>query len=143
MSTHLFRHVDEYLAIAQEAGASDVHLGVNAPPVWRLHGTLQPIWPDAPRFNAEQTQKLADTFLNDVQRVLVKERGDADFAYANSRGRYRASVVRQRLGTDIVFRIINTRVRTMDGLGLREHLELLTRYPHGLSRRIGAVGRRE
>src|SRR6266480_1592188 len=140
MSTHLFRHVDEYLAIAQEAGASDVHLGVNAPPVWRLHGTLQPIWPDAPRFDAEQTQKLADTFLNDVQRVLVKERGDADFAYANSRGRYRASVVRQRLGTDIVFRIINTRVRTMDELGLPEHLKLLTRYQNGLILVTGSVG---
>src|SRR6266436_6056186 len=140
MSTHLLRHVDEYLAIAQEAGASDVHLGVNAPPVWRLHGTLQPIWPDAPRFKAEQTQKLADTFLNDVQRVLVKERGDADFAYANSRGRYRASVVRQRLGTDIVFRIINTRVRTMDELGLPEHLKLLTRYQNGLILVTGSVG---
>src|SRR5437588_7530490 len=140
MSTHLFRHVDEHLAIAQEAGASDVHLGVNAPPVWRLHGTLQPIWPDAPRFKAEQTQKLADTFLNDVQRVLVKERGDADFAYANSRGRYRASVVRQRLGTDIVFRIINTRVRTMDELGLPETLKLLTRYQNGLILVTGSVG---
>src|SRR4029077_1472891 len=140
MSAHLLRHVDEYLAVAQEAGASDVHLGVNAPPVWRLHGTLQPIWPDAPRFKAEQTQKLADTFLNDVQRVLVKERGDADFAYANSRGRYRASVVRQRLGTDIVFRIINTRVRTMDELGLPEHLKLLTRYQNGLILVTGSVG---
>src|SRR5712672_4256699 len=140
MSARLLRHVDEYLAVAQEAGASDVHLGVNAPPVWRLHGTLQPIWPDAPRFKAEQTQKLADTFLNDVQRVLVKERGDADFAYANSRGRYRASVVRQRLGTDIVFRIINTRVRTMDELGLPEHLQLLTRYQNGLILVTGSVG---
>ena len=140
MSAHLLRHVDEYLAVAQEAGASDVHLGVNAPPVWRLHGTLQPIWPDAPRFKAEQTQKLADTFLNDVQRVLVKERGDADFAYANSRGRYRASVARQRLGTDIVFRIINTRVRTMDELGLPEHLKLLTRYHNGLILVTGSVG---
>src|SRR5947207_3719249 len=140
MSAHLLRHVDEYLAVAQEAGASDVHLGVNAPPVWRLHGTLQPIWPDAPRFKAEQTQKLADTFLNDVQRVLVKERGDADFAYANSKGRYRASVARQRLGTDIVFRIINTRVRTMDELGLSEHLKLLTRYQNGLILVTGSVG---
>src|SRR5438094_9486603 len=140
MSAHLLRHVDEYLAIAQEAGASDVHLGVNAPPVWRLHGTLQPIWPDAPRFKAEQTQKLADTFLNDVQRVLVKERGDADFAYANAKGRYRASVARQRLGTDIVFRIINSRVRTMDELGLPEHLKLLTRYHNGLILVTGSVG---
>src|SRR5712675_701842 len=140
MSAHLLRHVDEYLAVAQEAGASDVHLGVNAPPVWRLHGTLQPIWPDAPRFKAEQTQKLADTFLNDVQRVLVKERGDADFAYANSRGRYRASVVRQRLGTDIVFRIINTNVRSMDELGLPQHLKMLTRFQNGLILVTGSVG---
>jgi len=140
MNARLLRHVDEYLAIAQEAGASDVHLGVNAPPVWRLHGTLQPIWPDAPRFKAEQTQNLADAFLNDAQRVLVKERGDADFAYANSRGRYRASVVRQRLGTDIVFRIINTRIRTMDELGLPEHLKLLTRYHNGLILVTGSVG---
>src|SRR5712672_4645552 len=140
MSAHLLRHVDEYLAVAQEAGASDVHLGVNAPPVWRLHGTLQPIWPDAPRFKAEQTQKLADSFLNDVQRVLVKERGDAEFAYANDFGRFRTSIVRERLGTDLVFRIINTRVQTMDELGLPEHLKLLTRYQNGLILVTGSVG---
>ena len=61
-------------------------------------------------------------------------------AYANSKGRYRASVVRQRLGTDIVFRIINTRVRTMDELGLPEHLKLLTRYQNGLILVTGSVG---
>src|SRR6476620_5133020 len=140
MSAHLLRHVDEYLAVAQEAGASDVHLGVNAPPVWRLHGTLQPIWPDAPRLKAEQTKKLADSFLTDAQRTLIDERGDADFAYANAKGRYRASVARQRLGTDIVFRIINTRVRTMDELGLPQHLKLLTRYHNGLILVTGSVG---
>ena len=140
MSAQLLRHIDEYLAIGQEAGASDVHLGVNAPPVWRLHGTLRPIWPDAPRLKPEQTQKLADSFLTDAQRTLVNERGDADFAYANEKGRYRASVVRQRLGTDIVFRIINTRVRTMDELGLPEHLKLLTRYHNGLILVTGSVG---
>src|SRR5438094_187126 len=140
MSAQLLRHVDEYLAVGQQAGASDIHLGVNAPPVWRLHGTLQPIWPDAPRFKAEQTKRLADSFLTDAQRQLVEERGDADFAYANAKGRYRASVVRQRLGTDIVFRIINARVRTMDELGLPEHLKLLTRYQNGLILVTGSVG---
>src|SRR6516165_4139579 len=140
MSAQLLRHVDEYLAIGQRAGASDIHLGVNAPPIWRLHGTLRPIWPDAPRLTAKQTEKLADAFLTDTQHALVNERGDADFAYANAKGRYRASVVRQRLGTDIVFRIINTRVRTMDELGLPEHLKLLTRYQNGLILVTGSVG---
>src|SRR5438045_9191292 len=120
MSARLLRHVDEYLAVGLEAGASDIHLGVNAPPVWRLHGTLQPIWPDAPRFKAEQTQKLADTFLNDVQRVRAKERADADFGYANSRGRYRASVERQLLGTDIDFRMLKNPVVELDELALHE-----------------------
>jgi twitching motility protein PilT len=133
-------HVDEYLSLAQKAGASDVHLGVNAPPIWRLHGTLQPIWPDAPSLTAQQTAALAEGFLSDARKAEVAHRGDADFAYANSFGRFRTSVVRQRLGTDIVFRVINTRVRTMDELGLPEHLKLLTRYQNGLILVTGSVG---
>src|SRR5450755_378756 len=93
-----YKHVDDYLAIGQEAGASDIHLGVNAPPIWRLQGTLQPIWPDAARLTAEETAALAETFLLEIQKAHLHERGDADFAYANESGRYRTSVVRQRLG---------------------------------------------
>jgi twitching motility protein PilT len=139
-STHPLSHVDEYLAIGQESGASDVHLGVNATPIWRLHGMLQPIWPDAPRLTSDQTLKLAEGFLSSLHKTQLNERGDADFAYANNFGRYRTSVVRQRLGVDLVFRIINTKVRTMDELGLPEHLKLLTRYQNGLILVTGSVG---
>ena len=133
-------HVDQYLAIGQEGGASDIHLGVNAPPIWRLHGTLQPIWPDAPKLTGDETAALAEAFLTDAQKIQLNERGDADFAYANASGRFRTSVVRQRLGIDLVFRIINTRVRTMDELGLPESLKLLTRYHNGLILVTGSVG---
>src|SRR3954470_14964349 len=139
-TSHPLRHVDDYLAVGQQAGASDIHLGVNAPPIWRLHGILEPIWPDAPKLTADETAALAEGFLPDLQREHLQERGDADFAYANDHGRYRTSVVRQRLGTDIVFRIINTKVRTMDELGLPEHLKLLTRYQNGLILVTGSVG---
>src|SRR5438128_1338016 len=138
--SHPLSHVDEYLAIGQSAGASDIHLGVNAPPIWRLHGTLQPIWPDAPRLTSDQTLALAEGFLSSLHKTHLNERGDADFAYANQHGRFRTSVVRQRLGVDIVFRIINTKVRTMDELGLPEHLKLLTRYQNGLILVTGSVG---
>jgi twitching motility protein PilT len=138
--SHPLSHVDEYLALGQSAGASDVHLGVNAPPIWRLHGTLQPIWPDAPRLTSDQTLVLAERFLSNLQKSQLNERGDADFAYANDSGRYRTSVVRQRLGVDLVFRVINTKVRTMDELGLPEHLKLLTRYQNGLILVTGSVG---
>jgi twitching motility protein PilT len=138
--SHPLGHVDEYLELGQQADASDVHLGVNAPPLWRLHGTLQPIWPDAPRLTAEDTAALAKSFIPDVNKNELADRGDSDFAYANSFARYRTSVVRQRRGIDIVFRVINTHVRTMDELGLPEHLKLLTRYQNGLILVTGSVG---
>src|ERR1700744_179316 len=108
--TASYGHVDDFLLLGQRAGASDIHLGVDSPPIWRLHGILQPIWPDAPRLTAEQTAALAENFLPDIQKEHLEERGDADFAYSTSFGRFRTSVVRQRLGAEIVFRIINTQV---------------------------------
>ena len=126
-------HVDQYLAIGQQSGASDVHLGVNAQPLWRLYGILRPIWPDVPKLTAEDTSALAAGFLDEAQSAQLAERGDVDFAYATS-------VVRQRLGIDIVFRIISTKVRTMDELGLPESLKLLTRFHNGLILVTGSVG---
>src|SRR5205809_2381031 len=140
VKSHPLGHVDEYLEIGQKADASDVHLAVNAQPIWRVHGTLQPIWPDAPRLTAEQTAALAESFIPDVYKQELNMRGDSDFAYANEFARYRTSVVRQRLGIEIVFRVINTKVRTMDELGLPEHLKLLTRYQNGLILATGSVG---
>ena len=133
-------HVDQYLAIGQQGGASDIHLGVNALPLWRLYGNLQPIWPDVPKLTAEETAALAAGFLTDAQKAQLQERGDVDFAYATEFGRFRTSVVRQRLGIDLVFRIISTRVRTMDELGLPASLKLLTRYQNGLVLVTGSVG---
>src|SRR6266581_2372826 len=138
--SHPLGHVDEYLEIGQKADASDVHLAVNAQPIWRVHGTLEPIWPDAPRLTSEQTAALAESFVPDVYKKELNTRGDSDFAYAYEFARYRTSVVRQRLGIEIVFRVINTKVRTMDELGLPEHLKLLTRYQNGLILATGSVG---
>jgi twitching motility protein PilT len=140
VKSHPLGHVDEYLEIGQKAGASDVHLAVNAQPIWRLNGALEPIWPDAPRLTSEQTAALAESFIPDAYKTELNARGDSDFAYANEFARYRTSVVRQRLGIEIVFRVINTHVRTMDELGLPEHLKLLTRYQNGLILATGSVG---
>jgi twitching motility protein PilT len=140
VASHPLPHVDDYLEVGQKAGASDVHLGVAAPPIWRVHGTLEPIWPDAPPLTREQILALAETFMPEAYKEELNERGDSDFAYENKVARYRTSVVRQRLGIEIVFRVINTHVRTMDELGLPEYLKLLTRYQNGLILVTGSVG---
>src|SRR5581483_5523682 len=137
---HTLGHVDQYLQIGQQSDASDIHLGVNAQPIWRRFGTLEPIWLDAPRLSAEDTERLAMAFLNEAQKQQLNERGDVDFAYATSFGRFRASVVRQRIGIDIVFRIISTKLRTMDELNLPQSLKLLTQYHNGLVLVTGRVG---
>lgn len=133
-------HVDQYLAVGKEYGASDIHLSVNSPPIWRRHGVLQPIWGDARALVAKDTERLAMGFLTGAQRHHLSEIGDVDFAYAAGIGRFRTSVVRQRLGYDLTFRIISDDVRTMEDLGLPEALKLLTQYHNGLVLVTGAVG---
>jgi twitching motility protein PilT len=137
---HTLDHVDQYLAVGKESDASDIHLGVNSRPIWRRFGRLEPIWLKAPILTAVDTEHLAMTFLTDPQKAQLHERGDVDFAYANSLGRFRTSVVRQRLGFDLTFRIINSTVRSMDELALPPQLKLLTQYHNGLVLVTGSVG---
>ncbi|MEM0898045.1 MAG: type IV pilus twitching motility protein PilT [Verrucomicrobiota bacterium] len=133
-------HVDEYLKIGQKYECSDIHLATKAKPTWRRFGTLQPIWENAEELTAEQAEKLAHSFLPPKERKQLDDMGDVDFAYSNDFGRFRASVVKQRLGTDMCFRIINTKVRTMEDIGLPETIKPLTHFQNGLVLVTGSVG---
>ena len=129
------------LRLGFEAGASDVHFGVGAPALMRLNGTLQPLYHDAQILTSANTEALIRTFLNPMQLETLDKNLGLDFSYEIAGlARFRANVVRQRKGRDAVFRIINTKVRTMDELGLPEQLKVLTQYHNGLVLVTGAVG---
>lgn len=132
--------VDEYLKLGQEYECSDIHLATGSPPMWRRFGKLQPIWDNAAVLTAEDAQRLAYGFLGEEQIKLLEERGDVDFAYSPGFGRFRASVVQQRLGLDIVMRVISTKLRTMEELKLPEVCRTLTRFQNGLVLITGSVG---
>ncbi len=133
--------VDTYLMQGLDCGCSDIHLPTACPPTWRRFGSLQPIWQGAPTLTKEDTLALTESFLDEEEWKRLKEVGDADFAYANEHGRYRASVVQQRLGYDLCFRIINSKIRTMSEINLpEEHIKPLTRFTNGLILVTGAVG---
>lgn len=142
MSEHtVLDHVDEYLKLGREYGSSDLHLATAYPPAWRLNGVLGAIWPDHEPLKPEETEKLVRSFLGEKEWSRLDERGDIDFAYEGSDGRYRASIVKQRLGYDMVFRIINSEIRSMEDIGLPiEHIIPLTRYQNGLILVTGSVG---
>ena len=133
-------HVDDYLNIGKQAEASDIHLSVSSPPTCRRFGTLLPMWENAPLLTPEDTEKLVRGFLTVDQLARLNEQGDVDFAYTNAAGRYRTSVVRQRLGFDLAFRIISSSLRTLDELGMPNQLKLLTQYHNGLVLVTGPMG---
>ena len=142
MSQHeVLAHVDEYLQIGIEYDCSDIHLPTGYPPAWRRFGTLSPIWDTHAPLTADDTERLARSFLDDKNWEHLQKVGDIDFAYAAGIGRFRASVVKQRLGYEIVFRIISTTIRTMEELNLPiSHIKPLTRYQNGLILITGSVG---
>ena len=131
----------ELLKFGFDAGASDIHLGVSAPALMRLNGTLRPLYHDAEVLTATHTRALIHTFLNPMQLQVLEKNKGLDFSYeAPGMARFRANVVQQRKGLDAVFRIINTKVRTMDELGLPQQLKVLTQYHNGLVLVTGSVG---
>lgn len=136
----ILSHVDEYLRLAQEYNVSDVHLAPSTQPKWRRFGLLQPIWENADQISPEQSEALARNFLPEQEMRRLDEKGDVDFAYDPGFGRFRASVVKTRLGWEMVFRVIDTQLRTMEELGLPEAIKPLLEYHNGLVLVTGAVG---
>ena len=136
--------VDDYLKFCMQYDASDLHLATASPPMWRRYGNLQPIWESdthrALPLTPEDTERLCMGFLNDEQKKQLEVRGDVDFAYSPSFGRFRASVVKQRLGIDLTFRIISTHIRTIEELGLPDTVRTLCRYHNGIILVTGPVG---
>ncbi len=142
MSNHqVLDHVDQYLQLGREYDCSDLHLATAYPPAWRRYGQLSPIWEDHHPLAPEDTERLARSFLGPSEWDRLQAKGDIDFAYSSSNGRYRASVVKQRLGYDMAFRIINAQIRSIEDIGLPlEHILPLTRYQNGLVLVTGSVG---
>lgn len=132
--------VDDYLRFCMEYDASDLHLATGAQPVWRRYGNLQPIWDNAAILTPEDARRLAYGFLGEAQVKQLEARGDVDFAYSPSFGRFRSSVVQQRLGIDMVFRVIKTSIKSVEDLGLPATAKTLTRFHNGLILVTGPVG---
>lgn len=141
-------HVNDYLQFGIEYECSDIHLASNCQPYWRRFGRLQPIWENGETLTAQHCEDYVKGFLSEKEMSRFQERGDIDFAYAadvtingeSVRARFRASVVKQRTGWDLTFRIINTSVLTMEELGLPvKTIKPLLQYANGLVLVTGAI----
>ncbi len=100
-----------------ELGGSDLHLSQGNPPKVRVHGSIRPI----------SDQVMSDTDMETMMREICeprawdryREKGDLDFAYEmDANSRFRCNYLRQLNGYAAVFRIIPTKIASLDQLGI-------------------------
>ncbi|TLY21932.1 MAG: type IV pilus twitching motility protein PilT [Nitrospirae bacterium] len=126
-----FTHLHDYLIYARDIGCSDLHINVGSPPVIRKYGRLAPL-PRAP-FTAAETEALLFEILTDEQRRRIHTELALDIRYTlPHHGRYRSCIVKQRMGWDGSFRMVQSRVPSFEELGLPEQLKRLTEFHQGL-----------
>jgi twitching motility protein PilT len=132
-------NLDELLKAARDAGASDLILVAGKPASVYIDGQLSGL--DETVLTNDAVERLLCGFLNEHQRALLAETGDADFSYgAAAFGRVRANVHRQRGSWAAAIRFINTRIPTFEELRLPSKLAELAQLPRGMVLVTGSTG---
>ncbi len=132
--------LDQVLQTARQLGASDIHLKVGLPPVFRLKGDLRTVR-DVPPFTDEALRAFTERLLNDSQRVAFERDRDIDVAFTDERGgRYRVNVFNQRGHIGIALRIIATEMPPFERLNLPDVVLKLADEQRGLILVTGATG---
>jgi twitching motility protein PilT len=131
--------IDRFLKLMNDRGASDLHLSVGRPPIFRLSGRMDPI-----RYRVLDDKDLLGLLQPitppHLWEQFVRE-GDADFAYeVPGVARFRVNIYRQQRGMGGVFRIIPTKLMTIDQLGLPPSVRKLTQLDGGLVLVTGPTG---
>jgi twitching motility protein PilT len=131
--------IDRFLKLMNDRGASDFHLTVGRPPMLRASGSMETI-----RYRA-----LSEADFADMLRPITAERlwddyvrtGDVDFSYEiPGVARYRVNLFRQQRGAGAVFRVIPTKIMTLDQLGLPEAVRKVATMRSGLVLVTGPTG---
>jgi twitching motility protein PilT len=125
---------------ATESNASDLHIKVGSPPVLRVDGELTPLTSEK-RVSPEDVLKVVYSVLTNEQKDSFKREKDIDFAYGvPGVGRFRCNVFVQRGSLGIVFRVIPTRIPTVEELHLPDIIKKIATETRGLVLVTGTTG---
>ena len=131
--------VDVLLRDLVQTGASDLHLHVGQPPVFRRDGELQR--DDTKLLGAPEIQAMLDAIAPERDRNRHRETGDADFAYEiEGVARFRVNAARDRGGPMAVFRVIPSEIPTCNDLQITKEVEALCKLSKGLVVVTGPTG---
>jgi len=131
--------MDELLRTAVATEASDLHITVNLPPVFRRSGALE--YAGADKLTADETEKLLDPLMNDDLKQQFAEKGEVDFSHTiRGTGRFRVNVFRQRKSYAAAFRVIRPLIPSIDELRLPPILKDLAMSKNGMFLVTGHTG---
>ena len=131
--------IDQYFRKLIELGGSDLHITQNQPPKIRVHGSITPI----------SDEILSAEFMETIMREICEPRawdryqeaGDLDFAYEmDENSRFRCNYLRQLNGYAAVFRIIPTKIATLEQLGIPQVVKEFGHMRSGLVLVTGPTG---
>src|SRR5437763_7001109 len=109
--------LDQFLRVIVEQGGSDLHIGEGQPPKMRRHGDVAPIRKD-PVTRDEAAAMLSEVCGHHKWQTFV-DRGDLDFAYEmDAASRFRCNYLKQTNGYGAVFRLIPTKIASLEELGI-------------------------
>ena len=132
--------IDQLLAAVAEHDASDLHLSVGSPPVIRVTGKLQRL-PDFDELQPDDIRQLIYRILSTEQQKILETKRQFDFSYSlPGVARFRVNTYFQRTSIGAAFRMIPTRIRTLEELGLPTRLYEFGDMPRGLVLVTGPTG---
>ena len=132
--------IETLLEACIKHGASDLHIQVGLPPILRIDGSLVPI-PNTPILTTEIVDTLIFSTLDSMQReTLVKDKEfDYSFAFGEI-ARFRVNAFNEKGHLAAAFRLIPTKMPTIEELGMPQVISSFAEYPRGLVLVTGPTG---
>ena len=110
-------YLDQFLSVIVKHGGADLHIGVGQPPKMRMHGDIMPI--RAEPVTHEEATRMMSEIAGPHNWEIFEQRGDLDFAYEmDEASRFRSNYFKQSNGYGAVFRLIPTKIATLEQLGI-------------------------
>lgn len=131
--------IDTFFRFMMEQKASDLHLSTGNQPILRINGELIRI--DAPPLENDDLKALVYEIAPEIKIKQYEETGDVDFGYEYpDMARFRVNFFNQKNGIAAVFRLIPSKVYTLEDLGLPPVLKKFAMLRKGLVLVTGPTG---
>ncbi len=131
--------IDVFFQALVDQGGSDLHLSEGEPPKIRVHGDVTPIREEP--LTHEEMVELMEPICPPKLWKEYCEIGDADFAYEmDERSRFRCNYMKQQRGYCCVFRLIPTKILTLEQLNVPEQIKRFGEMRSGLVLVTGPTG---